>query len=88
MALTLNPGIVTTLLCDDQSVIQAFNQKEELWISQLMLLILLEMRQEVVRSNKTSPCDAEKRQKFTNEKLYLRIPTSVDAIIFTMQNGK
>lgn len=25
---------------------------------------------------------------FTNEKLYLRIPTSVDAIIFTMQNGK
>lgn len=29
------------------------------------------------------------RQKtnFTNEKLYLRIPTSVDAIIFTMQNG-
>lgn len=31
---------------------------------------------------------AEKRQNFTNEKLYLRIPTSVDAIIFTMQNGK
>lgn len=36
----------------------------------------------------TSPSDAEKRQNFTNEKLYLRIPTSVDAIIFTMQNGK
>lgn len=29
-----------------------------------------------------------KDKKFTNEKLYLRIPTSVDAIIFTMQNGK
>lgn len=36
----------------------------------------------------TSPSDAEKRQNFTNEKLYLRIPTSVDAIIITMQNGK
>lgn len=34
------------------------------------------------------PSNAEKRQNFTNEKLYLRIPTSVDAIIFTMQNGK
>lgn len=36
----------------------------------------------------TSPSGAEKRQNFTNEKLYLRIPTSVDAIIITMQNGK
>lgn len=36
----------------------------------------------------TSPSDAEKTQKLTNEKLYLRIPTSVDAIIITMQNGK
>lgn len=36
----------------------------------------------------TSQSDAEKRQNFTNEKLYSRIPTSVDAIIFTMQNGK
>lgn len=36
----------------------------------------------------TFPTHAEKRQNFTNEKLYLRIPTSVDAIIFTMQNGK
>lgn len=35
-----------------------------------------------------SPSDAEKRQNFTNEKLYLRIPTSVDVIIITMQNGK
>lgn len=32
--------------------------------------------------------DVEKRQNVTNEKFYLRIPTSVDAIIFTMQNGK
>lgn len=36
-----------------------------------------------------SPSNAEKRQNFTNKKkLYLRIPTSVDAIIITMQNGK
>lgn len=32
--------------------------------------------------------DAVKRQRFTNEKLYLRIPTSVDAIVITMQNGR
>lgn len=31
----------------------------------------------------------ERNTNFTNEKLYLRIPTSVDdAVIFTMQNGK
>lgn len=35
-----------------------------------------------------SPSDLEKRQNVTNETFYLRIPTSVDAIIFTMQNGK
>lgn len=32
--------------------------------------------------------DAVKRQRFTNEKLYLRIPTSVDAIVITMQHGR
>lgn len=31
--------------------------------------------------------EAEKRQTSQMEKLYLRIPTSVDAITFTMQNG-
>ena len=32
--------------------------------------------------------EKEPSQFFTNEKLYFRIPTSVDAIIITMQNGK
>lgn len=36
----------------------------------------------------TSSCDTVKRQRSTNEKLYSRIPTSVDAIIITMQNGR
>lgn len=31
--------------------------------------------------------EAEKRQTSQMEKLYLRIPTSVDAITFTMHNG-
>lgn len=34
------------------------------------------------------PSHTERNTKVTNEKLYFRIPTSVDAIIFTMQNGK
>lgn len=34
------------------------------------------------------PIPRREKTNFTNEKLYLRIPTSVDAIIFTMQNGK
>lgn len=35
-----------------------------------------------------SSSDIEKRQNVTNEKLYLRILTSVDAIVITMQYGK
>lgn len=30
----------------------------------------------------------KKKTNFTNEKLYLRIPTGVDAINFTMHNGE
>lgn len=36
----------------------------------------------------TGSAREREKTKFTNEKLYLRIPTSVDAIIVTMQNGK
>lgn len=38
--------------------------------------------------SQTGYFNAVKGQRFTNEKLYLRIPTSVDAIVITMQNGR
>ncbi len=90
------------LRCDHHNAIQAYHQQGELWVNERICMCLPQTkylcstgwlcrrRQNTQESlfPLTSPSNAEKRQNFTNEKLYLRIPTSVDAIIFTMQNGK